>query len=311
MSNSGEVVSVNISREKGTVKEPVQEVQVGLQGIVADAHSGSWHRQVSLLASERIEQFAAQYRVEVNPGDFAENITTKGLALGSIGPLDRVAVGEVLLEVSQIGKKCHGDNCAVFRKTGNCIMPKEGIFARVIRAGTIRPGDSVIHQAKKLKISVITVSDRAFAGEYRDRSGLRVRELLEGFFDSRRWHPEIENEIVPDASDELSKSMQRAVSDQADILIATGGTGVGPRDRTPEAVTRLCDRLVPGIMEAIRVKFATQNPKALLSRSVAGVAGETLVYAIPGSVKAVEEYISEILVTLEHALFMVRGVDVH
>jgi molybdenum cofactor synthesis domain-containing protein len=96
-----------------------------------------------------------------------------------------------------------------------------------------------------------------------------------------------------------------------EVVISTGGTGVGPRDRAPETVSAFCDRLVPGIPEAIRAKFGPAHPNAYLSRAVVGLAGTMAVYALPGSVRAVEEYMGEILVTLQHLLLMAHGIDAH
>lgn len=139
----GKVVVVSISKEKGVSKTNVTELNLVEQwGAQGDAHAGHWHRQVSLLASESIEKMRAK-GLEVSPGDFAENITTEGLNLVDLPLGTKLRIGqEVVLEVSQIGKECH-TGCAVFRQVGSCIMPKEGIFARVIRGGKVRPGDKI------------------------------------------------------------------------------------------------------------------------------------------------------------------------
>ncbi len=139
----GAVVSVNISRTKGVRKAPVLGCRVvpGL-GLEGDAHAGDGHRQVSLLALESIEKMRVE-GLDVGPGDFAENITTSGLELVSlpVGTVLRVG-GGARLEVSQIGKVCH-DRCAIFEQAGDCVMPREGIFARVLAGGQIGPGDRV------------------------------------------------------------------------------------------------------------------------------------------------------------------------
>uniref|UniRef100_UPI00261BA119 MOSC domain-containing protein n=1 Tax=Geobacter sp. TaxID=46610 RepID=UPI00261BA119 len=110
-------------------------------GIVGDAHAGEWHRQVSLLAKESIEKMRAM-GLDVDNGDFAENITTEGINLPSLPVGTRLTVGVTLLEVTQIGKECH-TRCAIFYQAGDCVMPKEGIFARVITGGVVRPGDPI------------------------------------------------------------------------------------------------------------------------------------------------------------------------
>lgn len=136
------VVAVCISENKGERKRPVEAVELrGNHGIVGDAHAGDWHRQVSLLASESIDKMRA-LGLDVTSGDFAENITTVGIDLVSLPVGTGLQVGETLLEVTQIGKECH-TRCAIFYQAGDCVMPKEGIFAKVITGGVIRPGDGV------------------------------------------------------------------------------------------------------------------------------------------------------------------------
>lgn len=134
-----EVVAVCISKEKGQRKTPVDAVELKENhGIVGDAHAGDWHRQVSLLATESIAKMRA-LGLDVDSGDFAENITTRGLDLVALPIGTRLAVGDAVIEVTQIGKECH-NRCAIFYQAGDCVMPKEGIFARVIKCGTVSVG---------------------------------------------------------------------------------------------------------------------------------------------------------------------------
>lgn len=138
----GNVYSICISKKKGTRKKPVAKAMVRPDwGIEGDAHSGMWHRQVSLLAWERIKNFPAK-GIKAMPGIFAENITTQGLDLKKLEIGDRIIINEVVLEVTQIGKECH-TSCEIKKLSGKCIMPKEGIFARCIREGMLRKGDKV------------------------------------------------------------------------------------------------------------------------------------------------------------------------
>ncbi|MHC4605564.1 MAG: molybdenum cofactor synthesis domain-containing protein [Planctomycetota bacterium] len=302
-----EIVSVNVSAEKGGVKKPVPEAVVGAEGLEGDAHAGPGSRQVSLLPVESVERFAREIGRDIAPGEFAENLTARGL--GAVAPLDRLMVWGAELEVAQIGKSCHDDACPIRREVGRCVMPEEGIFSRVRKGGTIRPGDTVIHVPKVLRFAVITVSDRAHRGEYEDRSGPRVRELVEEFARGTRWRSWTNAAVVPDDADALGRALDDAR--EADVILTTGGTGIGPRDVTPDVVAARCARQTPGIMEHIRVKFGGKIPNALLSRGVAGVMGSSLVYTLPGSVRAVEEYMGEIAKTLEHAILMLHGLDVH
>ena len=311
MSSKGKVVSVNTSEDKGTIKHPVDEVVFDPYGIVGDAHAGPWHRQVSLLGQASIDRFATEMDRALQPGEFAENITVAGIDIASAAVFDRFSIGDVELEVTQIGKKCHGDGCAIYREVGKCVMPKEGIFCRVLHGGSVRRGDIVLYEPKVLRFQLITLSDRASRGEYEDRSGPRARQLVEAFIAESRWQGEIETQIMPDDAEQLRDSVRAACQRGVDVILTLGGTGVGPRDITPETVAPLCDKLIPGIMEAIRMKFGQQNKRALLSRGIAGIAGQTLIYTLPGSVRAVEEYIQEILGTLEHLLCMAHAVDSH
>ncbi|MDT8442183.1 MAG: MOSC domain-containing protein [Desulfuromonadales bacterium] len=139
---SPRVVAVCISKHKGEKKTPVEAVELRPEhGIVGDAHAGDWHRQVSLLALESIRKMQ-QLGLAVDSGDFAENITTAGIDLVNLPVGTRLRIGPALLEVTQIGKECH-TRCAIYHQAGDCVMPKEGIFARVITGGQVRSDDPV------------------------------------------------------------------------------------------------------------------------------------------------------------------------
>jgi len=301
------VTSVNISEEKGTVKTPVPEITLNNRGVDKDAHAGDWHRQVSILGQEDVNWFSEKFDRVVKPGEFAENITLEGIDLGNVAILDRFRIGEVVLEITQIGKECHGDACAIFREVGQCVMPKKGLFARVVTGGPVRAGDEAEYLPRPFKAVVITMSDRASRGEYEDRSGPRVRKHLEDFFAGKRWHLECGYHLLPDDRELLEKTLAQLKDEGCDLVITTGGTGIGPRDFTPDAVLAMADREIPGIMDAVRLKFGAKKPNALLSRSVACVMGMTQVYALPGSVKAVDEYMGEIQKTVEHIVGMLHG----
>jgi molybdenum cofactor synthesis domain-containing protein len=308
---NGVVVSVNISAQKGTIKQPVAAIRITPDGVARDAHAGAWHRQVSLLAQESIARLAAQSGQSFRPGEFAENITTAGLDLGQVSIRDHIRVGKVDLEVTQIGKQCHGAGCAIFREVGKCVMPTEGIFARVIKGGEIRVGDALEVVRRPLTLLVVTLSDRAFRGVYEDKGGPAVEQALRTHFAGSRWLLEIARVVLPDDAESLRQTLQDALRRDTDVIITTGGTGIGPRDITPDVVRPLLDKELPGIMEVIRTQCALTLPLAALSRSLAGVAGSTLVYTLPGSPRAVDDYMQVILKTLQHALMMLWNIDVH
>lgn len=305
------VLSVNISERKGTAKRPVERIVIDSKGVVGDAHAGNWQRQVSLLGVESVRKFEKEAGRAINFGEFAENITTEGLVLHETQPLDRFVAGDLILEVTQIGKHCHGDSCAIFREVGNCVMPKEGIFCRVISPGTLQKGDEMEYREKVFRAAVITLSDRASEGIYEDRSGPRVRELLGEFFRETGRKSEITLSVIPDDAQTLKKMLVDSVEKGIDLVFTTGGTGIGPRDITPETVKSVIDYEIPGIMEMIRMKYGMDKPGALISRSVAGRAGSTLIYALPGSVRAVNEYMQEITRGLWHTIYMLHGLEMH
>ena len=136
------VEAVCISEQKGIKKHPVPFIELKENyGIIGDAHAGNWHRQVSLLATESVDKMRAS-GIELSAGDFAENILTSGIELKSLPIGTQLIIGGTLLEITQIGKECHSD-CEIRRLTGKCVMPTEGVFAKVIKGGTIQKGDSI------------------------------------------------------------------------------------------------------------------------------------------------------------------------
>ena len=304
------IKSLNLSEKKGTIKLPVEEAEITETGFLNDAHAGRWHRQVSLLAVESIRKAEVQNKRAFNFGDFGENISTEGFELHKTRVLDRFQSGNVLLEVTQIGKKCH-NGCEIMKISGNCIMPLEGIFCRVLGTGTLRVDDVLAYIPRVIKIAVVTMSDRAFNGVYNDKSGPLAAKILSDFFTQNNRPVEIENILLPDDGIMLEDTIQRLSDNEIDIIVTTGGTGIGSRDITPDVVRKLLDKEIPGIMELIRYKYGSVKPNALLSRSIAGVMGKSLVYVLPGSTAGVNEYLTEINKTLEHSLRMLHGIDAH
>lgn len=305
------VISVNISEKKGTIKYPVPFIEIKSNGILNDAHSGNWTRQISLLGTESIRRFEKETGRKILNGEFAENITTEGMELWKSHPLDRFICGDLELEITRIGKDCHGTSCNIFKEVGSCIMPKEGIFARVLHQGILKPGDTLEYHPKMYRVLVITLSDRASAGEYKDLSGELVRERIKDFYTESNLNYFIHDALIPDDPQKLEELLLKAKDELIDLIITTGGTGIGPHDFTPDIVKSLLDKEIPGIMEMIRMKYGSVKPNALASRSIAGVMGKTLIFTLPGSVRAVDEYLDEILRSLNHLIYMLHGLDSH
>ena len=236
------IISVNRSTQKGTIKLPVHQIELMQYGVSGDAHAGPWNRQISLLGTESISKFEVDAQRKVNPGEFAENITTTGMELWSSHPLDRFTSGDIELEVTQIGKECHGTSCAIYKEVGNCVMPKEGIFCRVLSPGILTAGMELEYHPKVFRIMVITLSDRASSGEYEDKSGPRLTELLSGYFNNRGFLHSITGFLIPDDPHKLEELLHKAKEELVDFVFTTGGTGIGPRDFTPDVVGRMRSR---------------------------------------------------------------------
>jgi molybdenum cofactor synthesis domain-containing protein len=303
----GKVLSVNLSDKRG-VKKPVSELILTDQGIQGDVHAGHWNRQISIIDQSHIHRFKKITEArDTQFGEFAENITAKGLQDIDFQTFDLLKIGDTILEVTQVGKPFHDQ----FRELGNYVMPRVGIFCRVNKTGTIKPNDAIEVIPKVYHALVITLSDRASAGEYEDRSGPKVVECLDTYFNKLGVRYQTERMVISDSSNELTQILAKAKKDNMDIIITTGGTGIGKRDITVETVQPMLDKEIPGVMEMIRMKYGIEKPNALLSRGIAGVMGNSLVYTLPGSVKAVNEYMTEILKTMQHLIYMLHGIDAH
>ena len=168
-----------------------------------------------------------------------------------------------------------------------------------------------IKTLKLLKIKVVTLSDRASRGEYEDISGPTIIKFLEEYFTEKKWKFEIDYNVIPDDANLLRKIIIDTKNNDFDFIFTTGSTGISPRDIVPETVKPLVEKEIPGIMELIRVKYGMKIPNAVLSRGIAGIIGQAQIYTLPGSVKAVKDYMTEILKTAEHLIYMFYGIDVH
>ena len=302
---TGKIRAICISEKRGTVKHEVSSALLKEgYGIEGDAHAGKWHRQVSLLSASDIDAFNEK-GAGVKNGDFGENLVVEGidcvkLPIGSI-----ITIGEgdgaVRLRVTQRGKECH-THCEIFKRMGECIMPRRGIFTEVITGGRINKGDSVRvvypDKDRPFRAAVIVLSDRASSGEYEDLSGPKACGILE-----KNGYEIIESLVIPDDKERLKTELIR-LSDarEADLIVTSGGTGFSMRDITPEATMEVADRNAPGIAEYMRMKSAEITDRAMLSRAVSVIRGRTVIVNLPGSPGAVEECLGFIMNGLEHGI---------
>jgi molybdenum cofactor synthesis domain-containing protein len=279
---SGVVRHICVSSDKGTLKQVVQRAVLRTEhGLEGDAHAGPGHRQVSLLDERDIDAMRAK-GLDLEPGAFGENLVTAGSELGDLGIGTRLRVGEAELEITQIGKVCH-DRCEIYRRAGDCIMPRVGVFTRVIRGGAVAPGSSIDVTAQvsrsTLQVAVLTVSDRCAAEQMEDTAGPALAAALEHELQAHiAW-----TGVVPDDAQDIADALRDAVGRGVDLVVTTGGTGCGPRDVTPEATRAVVTREAPGLAEAMRCASARQTPHALLQRGVCGICESTLILNLPGS----------------------------
>ena len=305
----GRIDALCVGSDKGERKSPVDTAEFRADhGIASDAHAGLGHRQVSLLAAEDIETVRRGGLADLSPGDFAENVIVSGLDLGSLGLGSRLRLGsDVVLSVTQIGKVCHTP-CRIYHLTGDCIMPRLGLFARVCEGGRVSVGDAAAIQQRVARESfqavVLTVSDRCSRGEAQDTAGPAVAGRLEQGFSAHVYA----TEIIPDELEIIGERLAHYSDGHSiDLVVAVGGTGFSPRDVTPEATRGVIQRPTPGLDEAMRAASLAKTPHAMLSRGASGIRGTTLIVNLPGSQRAAVENLDAIIPALEHGLRKLRG----
>jgi molybdopterin adenylyltransferase len=333
----GTIVAVCTSETRGVQKTPTDAIELVVgHGVKGDAHAGDWHRQVSLLADESAELMRRK-GAPAGPGAFGENIVTRDIDVKALPVGARIRIKgqaptapEVLLEVTQIGKVCH-EPCAIFAIAGECIMPTEGVFCRVLAGGLVRPGDAIEvivgvvegmgqpartqesapasasaeapAPALSFRVAVLVLSDSRSAGQREDLVVPAVAEKLgQTAFDL------VHTRIIADDEAGIVEVLRELVA-RGDIhlILTSGGTGLAPRDHAPEATRSVIEREAPGFAELLRMKGLEKTPRAMLTRGVAGVARQTLIINLPGSPKAVREGLETLLPILPHALETLLG----
>lgn len=302
----GIIKAICISEKRGTEKKPIESAYLKIDhGIIGDGHAGPWHRQVSLLCYDKVKEFNAKGG-HVDDGAFGENILVTGIDFKNLPVGTQFLIGDAILKMTQIGKECHS-HCAIYHRVNDCIMPREGVFAKVVKEGTIYPGDVVKvmlpDSNRPFSVAIITLSDKGSRGEREDKSGPMAASIMK-----EAGYDIVETLIIPDEPDMLKKELIRLVdSRQVDLILTSGGTGFSMRDQTPEATMAIADRNAPGISEYIRYKSSQITNRAMLSRGVSVIRKKTLIVNLPGSPKAVKESLEFIIDGLEHGLKILRG----
>lgn len=296
---AGKIISINTSTHRGEKKQSIDTATLiaGL-GIRSDVQAGS-PRQISLLAKESIDK--ASVDVELVPGIFGENLTTEGINLTSLRVGDRLRIGpDVLLQIYETAKVCSSP-CTIHKCLEDCIMSREGIFAKVLKGGDVKVGDSIENTTIKVG-AVLTSSDRCASGEGEDESGRMLIDMLD-----EMGIAVADYTILPDEAAELAKKM-KFLADRClvDLILTTGGTGFTSRDRMPEATLAVVESPAPGIAEAIRYEGLRHTPFACISRGVSGLRGRTLIVNLPSSKKAIKETDELLRAVIPHTLEAMR-----
>ena len=299
----GKILHVCTSDKKGTPKTPAASVTLRVNhGVVGDAHAGDWHRQVSLLDDADIDAMCAK-PLDLQP---SANLIIRGVDLGALGIGSRLQVGDTELELTQLGKVCH-NHCTIYHRKDDCIIPRFGIFARVLRGGEVKP-DAPVHVLAQvprttIQAAVITVSDSRSDGDAEDTAGPAVARMLTEHLDAHI----AAYIIVPDDLDRIKDTLHDFAGRSCDLVVTIGGTGFGPRDVTPEATRAVIEREAPGLAESMRATSLSITPHAMLQRGVCGLLGRALIINLPGSERGSTENLEAITHVLPHAINLVRG----
>jgi len=301
----GHLISINVGKIRGVPKHPVGEgVLTPDWGLKGDAHGGDWDRQISLFPLETMALVPKALRATFEDNAFSENLTVEGLPPEILRVGTVLKIGEAKIKILQIGKETFEPP-----ESGRpYIVSREGRFGRVLTEGHIKPGDIVeiveegAYEPDAPKLALITLSDKGSRGEREDISG---RFLL--WYATRMGGQVLFSDVIPDDKPVIKERLLKGIEAGGDLILTTGGTGLSPRDVTPDVTREVIDREVPGFAEAMRAESLKKTPHAMISRAVSGVAGKTLIINLPGSPKAVAECMEVIFPALRHAIDKLRG----
>lgn len=301
----GHLISVNLGRLKGAPKHPIDEGFLSPEwGLEGDAHGGNWDRQISLFPMEAVALVPKAIRESFEENTYSENLTIDGIPPEKLRRGTVLSIGDAVIKVLEIGKKTFEPP----EKGRPYIVSREGRFGRVLKRGIVKPGNLVeireegIPGPEAPRLVLITLSDKGAKGEREDVSG---RFLT--WYAARLDASVLFSAIIPDDKQVIKDALVKGINAKADLILTTGGTGLAPRDVTPDATLEVIDREVPGFSEAMRAESLRKTPHAMVSRAVSGIAERTLIINLPGSPKAVAECMEVIFPALRHAIDKLRG----
>lgn len=301
----GHLISVNLGKIRGVPKHPIEEGILSPKwGLKGDAHGGDWDGQISLFPVETLSLVPRAIRESFEENSYSENLTIEGISPEKLCRGTILSIGGAEIKILKIGKKSFEPP-----ESGRpYIISREGRFGRVLRGGIVKPGDIVkILEVGSLepaapKVALITLSDKGAKGEREDISGRFL-----SWYATRLGARVLFSSIIPDEKQVIKETLIKGVDAKVDLILTTGGTGLAPRDVTPEATLEVIDREVPGFAEAMRAESLKKTPHAMISRAVSGIAKRTLIINLPGSPKAVAECMEVVFPALRHAIDKLRG----
>lgn len=303
----GIVKAVCVGKSRGEGKKPAKHANfIANFGIESDAHAGSGHRQVSLMSYEKILEVRGQDIVIENES-FAENLIVEGMDFKALTVGSRLFCNGVLMEITQVGQECREDCVMQHDKDKTCEHHHSGIYAKVIEGGIILPDDKISVREpsifRPLTVAVITLGDRGLKSEKTDQCASVIKQYLE-----EHGYEVIEMLELSDNQEQIEAALIRlADTRQADLILTAGGMGISVRDCVPEATLKVATRNAPGIAEAIRYGSMQITKRAMLSRGVSVLRGQTLIVNLPGTPRAVQDSLDIILEELKNGLEILRS----
>ncbi len=298
------VVAVSISKKKGTRKSNINKAKFRAEfGIIGDAHAGNWHRQVSFLAEESIERMK-RLGLSVKSGDFAENITTKGIDLHKLKVGDKLIINDVVFIISQKGKICH-HKCAIYHMAGDCIMPKEGIFAIVKNDGIVSAGDKIFYEEKSgFSVAVITLADKRRRGEKEDALGLKIKEYIESGLETSF----VRCEMIPNERENLERVLVDFCDlQQFDLIITNSSNGASSGRIVKDVIGKVIEKELPDFGGAERMSSFYKTHHAIVSGVLIGTRGDSLIVGLTGSLTGAIESFELIFGSIPHVMKSCRG----
>ena len=303
------VLALNAYNEKYNERTNIDEIRVTQNGIDIDFENIDKNLCEIVLMSQNIIVMAKEGNDLVfqiyRPTKSIENNCYNTVP---INLLDIISINGAEMEVTKHGGKYTEREHKYFPPKDN-ILKKEEFFLSVKKEGIIKKSNTLIHIPRIFHFKIITIVNQPINSEYIDFSGCEIKSILEMYFRNVNRQINIDYNIISAKEDLLKQELEEALDQEYDVIFTIGGTGVGPGDITFDVVNNMCDKVLPGIMEFIRVKYGQNNSHALLSRSIAGIIKNTVIYTIPGSKKAVIEYMQVILDTMEHLIYVMNGLS--